>query len=114
MNGAGLQSDLTLNQGDIVMVPAYANVIYVTGNVLKPGAIKLLPDDELTAYSAILRAGGFARFANRKKVYVLRDMGDGAKKKIPVSIKELQSGKGTDVVLQSKDIVVVPEKFFSW
>lgn len=114
MNGAGLQSDLTLNAGDVIMVPAYANVVYVTGNVLKPGALKLLPDDELTAYSAILRAGGFARFANRKKVYVLRDMGNGAKKKIPVSIKDLQSGKGADVILQSKDIVVVPEKFFSW
>ena len=86
-----LQSDMTLNPGDIVMVPAYANVVYVTGNVLRPGAIKLLPDDELTAYSAVLRAGGFSRFANRKKVYILRDMGDGVKKKIPVNIKDLQS-----------------------
>jgi protein involved in polysaccharide export with SLBB domain len=110
----GLPSDLTLNSGDIVMVPAFANVIYVTGNVLKPGPMKLLPDDELTAYSAILRAGGFGRFANRKNVYVLRDLGNGTKKKIPVSIKELQSNGGMDVILQSKDIVVVREKFFSF
>jgi protein involved in polysaccharide export with SLBB domain len=96
------------------MVPAFANVIYVTGNVLKPGPMKLLPDDELTAYSAILRAGGFGRFANKKSVYVLRDLGNGTKKKIPVSIKELQTSGGMDVILQSKDIVVVREKFFSF
>ncbi len=114
LDGVGLPSDLTLNPGDIVMVPAFANVVYVTGNVMNPNTLKLLPDDELTAYSAILRCGGFSRFANRKKVYVLRDRGNGAKQKIPVSIKELQDGKGSDVVLEPKDIVVVPEKFFSF
>jgi protein involved in polysaccharide export with SLBB domain len=114
LSGAGLPSDLTLNSGDVVMVPPFANVIYVTGNVLKPGAIKLLPDDELTAHSAILRAGGFARFANRKKVYILRDQGNGIKKRIAVNIKDLQAHGGSDVILQSKDIVVVPEKFFSF
>jgi protein involved in polysaccharide export with SLBB domain len=114
LSGADLSSDLNLNPGDIVMVPAFANVIYVTGTVSKPGPMKLLPDDELTTYSAILRSGGFARFANRKKVYVLRDMGDGPKKKISVNIKDIQDGKSPDVILKSKDIVVVPEKFFSW
>ena len=114
MNGAALPSDLALKPGDIVFVPAFANVVYVTGNVMRPGALKLLPDEELTAYSAILRCGGFARFANRSKVYVLRDAGNGAKQKIPVNLKELQQGKGTDVILKSKDIVVVPEKFFSF
>jgi len=114
LDGIGRQSDLTLNPGDIIMVPAYANVVYVTGNVVKAQTLKLLPDDELTAYSSILRCGGFSRFANRKKVYVLRDRGNGAKQKIPVSIKELQDGKGSDVILEPKDIVVVPEKFFSF
>jgi protein involved in polysaccharide export with SLBB domain len=114
LDGVGLPSDLVLNPGDIIMVPAFANVVYITGNVIKPGQLKLLPDDELTAYSAILRCGGFARFANRSKVYILRDRGNGAKQKIPVSIKDLQGGKSTDVILEPKDIVVVPEKFFSW
>jgi protein involved in polysaccharide export with SLBB domain len=114
LDGVGLRPDLTLNSGDIVMVPPFANVVYVTGNVLKPSTIKLLPNEELTAHSAILRAGGFARFANRKKVYVLRDQGNGMKKKITINIKDLQANGGKDVVLQSKDVVVVPEKFFSF
>lgn len=114
LDGVGLTSDLTLNAGDIIMVPAFANVVYVTGNVIKPGTLKLLPDDELTAYSAVLRCGGFSRFAKKSGVHVLRDRGNGAKQMIPVNIKDLENGSGSDVVLESKDIVVVPEKFFSF
>jgi protein involved in polysaccharide export with SLBB domain len=114
LDGIGLASDLTLNAGDIIMIPAFANVVYVTGNVEKPGTLKLLPDDELTAYSAILRCGGFSRFAKKSGVHVLRDRGNGAKQMIPVNIKDLDEGNGSDVVLESKDIVVVPEKFFSF
>jgi protein involved in polysaccharide export with SLBB domain len=114
LNGAGLPADVNLQPGDIIMVPPYANVVYITGSVMHPGALRLLPDDELTAYSAILRAGGFSRFANRSGVYILRDRGNGVKRKIPVNIKALQAGSRSDVILQSKDIVVVPEKFFSF
>jgi polysaccharide export outer membrane protein len=114
LEGSGLQSDLALLPGDIVVVPGYAQIAYVTGSVKKPGIVKLFQDEELTAYAAILRAEGFARFANLKGVYVLRDHGNGEKSKIPVNIKDVQAGKAADVVLRGKDIVVVPEKFFSW
>lgn len=114
LDGVGLPSDLALNPGDIIMVPPVANVVYITGNVVKPGTLKVLPDDELTAYSAVLRCGGFARFANRAKMFVLRDRGDGEKQRISINVKEVQRGKIPDVVLEPKDIVVVPEKFFSF
>jgi protein involved in polysaccharide export with SLBB domain len=114
LDGSGLPSDLALNSGDIIVVPAFSPIVYVTGNVSSPGIIQLTPDEELTAYSAILRSGGFARFANRKKVYVMRDRGNGEKTKIPVNIKEVQAGKVSDIVLQGLDIVVVPESWFSW
>jgi protein involved in polysaccharide export with SLBB domain len=113
-DGVGLTSDLSLNPGDIVMIPAFANVVYVTGNVAKPGNLRLMPDEELTVMSAILRSGGFARFANRKGVYVLRDRGNGAKQRIPINIGDVQSGKTHDVILESKDIIVVPERFLSF
>ena len=114
LDGTGLQSDLALNAGDIVVVPAFSPIVYVTGNVQRPGILQLTPDEDLTAYSAILRSGGFARFASLKKVYVMRDLGNGEKKKIQVNIKDVQAGKTQDVILQGLDIVVVPESWFSW
>jgi protein involved in polysaccharide export with SLBB domain len=114
LDGNGLQSDLALTAGDVIVVPAFSPVVYVTGNVRSPGVLRLSTDEDLTAYAAILRCGGFARFAKLTAVYVLRDRGNGEKARIPVNIKSLQAGHRADVILQGKDIVVVPEKFFSW
>jgi len=49
-----------------------------------------------------------------KKVHVLRTMPDGTKRKIPDNIIEVQKGQRQDVILQTNDIVVVPEKWFSF
>lgn len=107
-------TDIALNAGDIIMIPAFAPVVYVTGNVNKPGTLRLFQDETLTAYSAILRAGGFARFANLKKCSVVRDLGNGEKIQMPLNVKEIQKGLAPDIVLQGKDIVVIPESFFSF
>lgn len=107
-------TDIALNPGDIIMIPAFAPVVYVTGNVNKPGTLRLFQDETLTAYAAILRAGGFARFANLKKCTVVRDLGNGEKIQMPLNVKEIQKGLAPDIVLQGKDIVVVPESFFSF
>ncbi len=107
-------TDIALNPGDIIMIPAFAPVVYVTGNVTKPGTLRLFQDETLTAYAAILRAGGFSRFANLKKCSVVRELGNGEKVQMPLNVKEIQKGLAPDIVLQGKDIVVVPESFFSF
>lgn len=114
MDGSSLTSDLNLNAGDIIVVPHFAPVVYVTGNVTTPGAIELDTEEDVTAYSAILKAGGFARFASLKRVYILRDRGNGEKTRIPLNIKDLRKGKIKDVLLQGQDIVHVPQSWFSW
>jgi polysaccharide export outer membrane protein len=115
LDGGGLSSDVTLNDGDLVVVPSGpANVVYLTGNVRREGALPIKPTDKMTAYAAILQVGGFARFADLKKVYVLRSTPDGTKIKIPVNIVGIQKGHTPDVPLQANDVIVVPERFFSF
>ena len=113
LNGTGAPTDLPLHSGDIIVVPSFAPVVYVTGNVVKPGTLRLFQDEQMTAYSAILRAGGLNRYANMKKIYVVREIGNGEKAKIPVNLKEGQEGRVPDIILQGRDIVVVPESFWS-
>lgn len=114
LSGTNFSADVPVKANDILVVPGRANEVYVTGNVRLPGTLKLVPSEELKAYSAILKSGGFSRFADEKNVYVLRDAGNGAKERIPVNVKEIKKGRGMDVRLQNKDIVVVPERFFSF
>ena len=143
LKGGGLANDMMLRDGDILHIPSRPdqsadaaspsamrgasslvedpakptqgrdNGVFVTGRVKSAGFVELSEDIGLTAYAAILAKGGFAPFANTKKVYVVREIGGGQKVHLPVNIRNVQHGLEPDVELQAKDIVVVPEKFFS-
>lgn len=111
----GLGGDIALTEGDVLVIPSGAlNLVYVTGQVKKAGSYKIGENEKLTVYGAILQSGGLAHFASKSKVHVLRSMPDGTKAKLPVSLDEVIKGKRPDVILQPNDIVVVPEKWFSW
>lgn len=115
--GDELASDLTLKGDDIVIIPTRVgktDEVYVTGRVFNAGILPLRKEEEITAYSSILRMGGFQRFANLRRAYVLRDEGDGIKIRMNVDLRAVERGQAPDVVLQSGDIVVIPEKFFSF
>jgi protein involved in polysaccharide export with SLBB domain len=115
LDGNGLASDLTLLDGDVITIPiGSANVVFVTGKVERPGTLPLKPGSKLSAYAAILNSGGFSRFADLKKVYILRASPDGTKVKIPINIIAIQKGRAADLPLEDNDIIIVPEKFFSF
>jgi tetratricopeptide (TPR) repeat protein len=88
--------------------------VYVSGEVKVQGPVDFDVGDSLTAGKAILRAGGFADFANRKKVKVVR-RGSGAgaaKQTIELDMIEILE-KGNiekDIPLQPGDLIVVPSR----
>lgn len=90
----------------VTVVQMNSKRVYITGEVLKPGAMNLLPD--MTVLQA-LSSAGFTQFANTKGIYVLRTE-SGAQKKLPVNYKKLVKGQGMDqnIVLLPGDTIVVP------
>jgi protein involved in polysaccharide export with SLBB domain len=93
--------------------------IYVIGQVRNQGTVDVLFNENLTAGKAILRAGGFGDFANKKRVKVLRG-GNGnagsAKQTFEVNMVEvLEEGKTEkDVVLEPDDFIIVPARAVSF
>ena len=92
--------------------------IYVWGQVRNQGPIDLLVNESLTVGKAILRAGGFADFANKKKVKVVRNAGadGGGKQTFELNMVDILE-KGTtekDVVLQPDDLIIVPSRLISF
>jgi protein involved in polysaccharide export with SLBB domain len=115
LEGTGLGSDIVLTEGDVVTIPSGAlNLIYVTGRVARSGSYQVAEGEKLTAYGAILQSGGFSPFASESSVHVLRTSPDGTRVKLPANIKDVKRGRKPDIVLKPNDIVVVPEKWFSW
>ncbi len=89
--------------------------VYLSGCVKKEGPVEIKGDEgELTVLQVLLHNGGYARFADLKGVCVLRDMGNGIRNRIPVDMKKVEKGIIPDLILQDNDVVVVPEKFFSF
>lgn len=89
--------------------------VYLSGNVKKEGPTEIKGEDgQLTVLQVLLHNGGYARFADLKDVFVLRDMGNGIRNRIPVDMKKVEKGIIPDLILQDNDVVVVPEKFFSF
>ena len=92
--------------------------IYVWGQVRNQGPIDLLVNESLTVGKAILRAGGFADFANKKKVKVVRNAGadGGGKQTFELNMVDILE-RGTterDVVLQPDDLIIVPSRLISF
>jgi polysaccharide biosynthesis/export protein len=89
--------------------------VYVWGQVRNQGPIDIAMNENLTAGKAILRAGGFADFANKKKVKVVRASG-AVKQSFDLNMVDiLEKGKTEkDVVLQADDFVIVPSRLINF
>jgi polysaccharide export outer membrane protein len=103
----GLAKYLTNPQVTVTVTDILSRRVYITGEVLRGGAVPLLPN--MTVLQALSSAGGFTQFAKTKNIYVLRSE-DGKQVKHPFNYKEVVKGKLAEqnILLQSGDTIVVP------
>lgn len=83
----------------------HSRVVYVTGEVLRPGAYALA--DSINVVQLIARAGGVTAYAKKKNVYVLH-AGTGVRTKVDYRKVLLGQHVEQNVQLGSGDTVVVP------
>lgn len=92
--------------------------VYVWGQVQTQGPVTIPPGEKFTAGKAILVAGGFANFADKKKVRVIRAAKDGKSNKETMEldmVEILEKGKPEkDVVLQPEDMVFIPQRLVNF
>lgn len=90
--------------------------VYIWGQVRNQGALDLQVNENLTAGKAILRAGGFADFANKRKVKVVRSGPDGKTETFELDMQQiLEEGKlDKDIVLQPNDLIIVPSRLINF
>lgn len=103
------ESQLVSNEVNVTLVSS-SFVVYVTGAVLRPG--KVVTDRPITAFEAVMEAGGFDfAKANTKEVIVIREE-DGKTTSFTVNLKKVLDGKNPDpFMLKKSDKVFVREKF---
>jgi polysaccharide export outer membrane protein len=83
-----------------------SKMVYMIGEVAKTGPVGMTSG--MTLLEAISRAGGLSEFANKKKIYILRNDG-GKQQKIPVQYKQaLRGDSALNLILIPGDTIVVP------
>jgi polysaccharide biosynthesis/export protein len=105
-----LYSTQLLSKQVSVEVQSSLYPVYVNGAVLHPG--KIMADRPLTAFDAVMEAGGFDYTkADLKRVVVIRQEA-GRNQRFTVNLKRVMDGKPTEpFYVKPGDTVTVPEKF---
>ncbi len=101
-----------LPEVSVIVNDAKSQVIYVMGQVAKPGSYPLGPmGPNATVLQAIAGAGGFTPFADRNNIAVIRKDKKAAKEqRLRVNYQAILSGRSThgNVTLHAGDTIIVP------
>jgi polysaccharide biosynthesis/export protein len=90
--------------------------VYISGQVVRQGPVQIPPGETLTVSKVILRAGGFANFANKRAVQVTRRNADGQEQRFELNMQDvLERGMlHRDMELKSDDFITVPARAFNF
>lgn len=104
--GAKLKKYIQDPNVSVVVAQIHSKIVYLLGEITKTGPVEMTPG--MTLLEAISSAGGVTEFANKNKIYILRDE-NGKRQRIPVHYKDALKGNRTfDLVLEAGDTIVVP------
>lgn len=94
--------------GDVVKVKR-AGIVYVVGEVGKPGGYLLKTNENVSILQAIALAGGLTHTSAPGRARIIRTEGTtGERRELPIHVNRILQGKEPDRILQSKDIVFIP------
>jgi polysaccharide export outer membrane protein len=99
-------SNVELKPGDTVVVPK-AGIVYVLGEVTRPGGYVLNSTGGITVLQVIAAAGGPTHVASAGKTRLLRRAENGFQEQ-GIDVKKLLRGKARDVSVRDQDILFIP------
>ncbi|MEW6301908.1 MAG: polysaccharide biosynthesis/export family protein [Verrucomicrobiota bacterium] len=89
--------------------------VYVTGQVRTPGGFEIPADEHMTVSKAVLRAGGFSDFSDKRNVHLVRKTATGAETfKVNVLDVWQKGALEKDLVVQPGDMIVVPARLVNF
>ena len=111
------QANVEIMPGDAITV-SKAPIVYVMGNVNKPGGYVLDNDSnvkdspQLTVLRVLALASGPVQGAALNKSRVIRRTANGIQE-LPIPLKKIMAGKTPDPPLEAEDILYIPGKWNS-
>lgn len=104
--GGGAEFNANIRPGDTIMV-ARAGIVYVVGDVNKPGGFLIEGNGRLTVLQAIALAQGTSHTASLNHAKIIRKNAT-AREEVSVPLKKILANKSPDQSLDDGDILFVP------
>jgi polysaccharide export outer membrane protein len=100
------QENPVILPGDTVIV-AKAGVVYVIGDVLKPGGFLIDNNSPISVMQSITLAGGWDKTAALSKTKLIRKTSEG-REEVDLDLKHVTYGSQADINVKDGDILFVP------
>jgi len=101
-----LANDVQVYPGDLILVPR-AGIVYVLGDVNRPGGFVMQDSGKITLLQALAQAGGASKSASLSKSVLMRKNAEGyATTKLHVG--KIEKGEDPDLELHANDILFIP------
>jgi len=107
VRGVNPSSNIQVRPFDVISVPP-AELVYVVGQVRKPGGFVMTGRENFTVLQAVSMAEGLDRTAAPKKARILRKGPGSGRVEIAVNLENILSGRMADVPMQPEDVLFVP------
>jgi polysaccharide export outer membrane protein len=107
VRGSAPFSDIEVRPHDVISV-SQAELVYVVGQVRKPGGFAMTGGGDFTVLQALSMAEGLERTAAPKRAKILRKHGSSGRVELPVNLERILSGRAPDISLQAEDVLFVP------
>jgi polysaccharide biosynthesis/export protein len=107
MEARNPEENILIQPHDILSVPR-AELVYVVGQVQKPGGFVLNDRENISILQALAMADGLTNTSSAKNARIIRSTAGENRVEIPVDVKSILDGKTSDVALKSDDILFIP------
>jgi polysaccharide export outer membrane protein len=101
------EENILIKPNDVISVPR-AELVYVIGDVKKPGGFILTERASISGLQALAMADGFTATAAPQRAMIIRQPPGAKRVEIAANLKEILSGKRSDVELLPDDILFIP------
>lgn len=100
-------ANVEIRPGDTIVV-SKAGVVYVVGDVARPGGYVMENNESLRVLQAVALAQGFNRTAALDSAKLIRKTAAGTTEEISVPLKKIMENKVQDIAMQGDDILFIP------
>jgi polysaccharide biosynthesis/export protein len=95
--------------GDKILVPK-AGIVYVLGDVGRPGGYVMQNNSRITVLQAIAMAAGVNKTASESRARLIHNV-NGQYQERDLPLKDIEEGKAPDELLEADDVIVIPFSF---